>query len=89
MRVPAIEMPLGILYNPQLTFGARVLYGALARYQTRGTASGASQTTLARDLGCTARSVRNYLAELGRVGMVTVEPRTGRDAAHYHLRFTI
>ena len=46
-----------------------------------------SETALARDLGCTSRAVRNYLAELKTADLVTIEPHIGNQPTRYHLRF--
>ena len=75
--VPATQIPLGVLYNQQLSFGARLLYGALFRYDYRDEAPSPNQQTLARDLGCTARAVRNYLTELKTAGLLIMDPHVG------------
>ena len=86
-RVPATQIPLGVLYNQNLSFGARLMYGVLSRYQVQRIMP--NQTDLARDLGCTSRAVRNYLAELKAVELVTVEPHVGKSPTRYHLRFIV
>ena len=86
-RVPTTQIPLGVLYNQNLSFGARLMYGVLFRYQYRDRTSTPDQTALARDLGCTSRAVRNYLAELKTADLVTIEPHIGNQPTRYHQRF--
>ena len=85
--VSTTQIPVGVLCNQDLTFGARLLYGLLTRYQAHTPNAAPNQNDLARDLGCTARAVRNYLTELRAAELLMTEPHVGNTVTRYHLRF--
>ena len=87
VHIPTTPVPLGVLYDHRLTFGARLLYGLLYRYALERPPKMPSQPTLASELGITPRSLRNYLTELKGIGLLAIDPSHGNQPLRYHLKF--
>ncbi len=79
------KMPNAILRNPQLSRDARLCYAILRSYAWDDGHTFVGQETLARDLGCTARRVRDYIKELEAAGLVSPERRGLNLTNRYHL----
>ena len=59
-----IQVPVWLACRKELKHGSKLLYGCLCKYAGKNGKCFPSQTTLARDLGCTKRTIARYLKEL-------------------------
>ena len=59
-----IQLPLLILKNPTLSFGAKLTYALLLSYAWQNPSCFPGQSRLASDLGVSDRSIRQFLSEL-------------------------
>jgi hypothetical protein len=69
------QVPNAILLHPDLSQGAKLTYAILLKYAWEKNSSFPGQERLAKDLGGTDRSVRTYLKDLERVGLVEIHQR--------------
>lgn len=69
------QVPNCVLRSRTLSSGAKVLYGVLLSYAWQDGACHPDQATMAADLGCTDRQVRNWLKELEEEHLVHVHRR--------------
>ena len=69
------QVPNCVLRSHTLSSGAKVLYGVLLSYAWQDGACHPDQATMAADLGCTDRQVRNWLKELEQERLVQVHRR--------------
>lgn len=79
-------VPAHLLQSTELSHGAKLLYGLLRKYSGKDGACFPLQSTLARQMGCAQRTVRTYVAELKRTGLLKLVPRgKGRSASYRFL----
>jgi hypothetical protein len=77
-------MPKCILQQKNLSLGAKAIYAVLASLPAQGVDHcWPSQAYLAESLGVSERSVRNYLRELERVGLIEVRKSRTSLVNHY------
>lgn len=69
------QVPNVILRNPKLSLGARMAYGVLLSYAWQEKSCFPGQARMARDMGCIEKSVRTYLHELEKAGVIKVRRR--------------
>lgn len=69
------QVPNCVLRSRTLSSGGKVLYGVLLSYAWQDGACHPDQATMAVDLGCTDRQVRNWLTELEEEHLVHVHRR--------------
>ena len=69
------QIPNVVLHRPDISVGGKVLYAMLVSYAWKDDHCWAGQDTLARELAASERSVRNWLAELRELRILTVEHR--------------
>ncbi len=74
-RVGFTQVPNVVLRNPSISMGAKVAYGVLLSYAWQDGSCFPGQERMARDMGVTARSVRTYLAELEKAGIIDIVQR--------------
>jgi len=70
-----VQLPRAVLFHPDLTDGAKVLFGALLSYAWQEASCFPGQARLADDLGVTERTIRNRLRELEGAGVLCVKQR--------------
>jgi hypothetical protein len=70
-----VFLPDVVLANPNLSCGAKLLWARLARYAGVNGVCFPSCQTLGTDLGCSARQVQRYIAELVDAGFITAKQR--------------
>jgi hypothetical protein len=75
VQVAYTMVPNPILEDERLSMGAKLTYAMLLKYAWYDNQVYPGQATLARQMGCTERSVRTYLHELDEVGLLAVEQR--------------
>lgn len=84
-------VPNAVILAPSLGIGPRAVmdillyckqHGAVDQYGDDSTLN-PSMTTIADMLGCSAPSVRRYVAELVAMRFITIEPREGRAHAYF------
>ena len=70
-----VFLPDAVLANPRLSCGAKLLWARLARYAGVNGVCFPSCQTLGTDLGCSARQIQRYVAELVDAGFITAKQR--------------
>jgi hypothetical protein len=77
------------LFDPRLNCTAKVLLAALSHYGRKDRPAFPSLATLARDLDCSEKTVKRAIADLVKVGAVTVRhearPLGGHPIPHYYV----
>jgi len=69
------QIPNCVLHHPDISVGGKVLYAMLLSYAWKDDHCWPGQDSLARELGASERSVRNWLMELRTLRLLTVEHR--------------
>jgi biotin operon repressor len=64
-----------IVLTSSLSFGAKTIYSLLLMFAWQEKETFPGQARLAQDAGCTERTVRTYLNELKKVGLITWKQR--------------
>jgi hypothetical protein len=82
-----VQTPTEIVRDPTLSFGAKALYGVIESYdwESLDSACFALQETLAKDLGCSDRTIRRYADQLLERGLIE-RKRTGRTNRYRVIR---
>jgi len=75
------KIPNNMLIESQLSIPARYLYCVLVRYTGKNEWCYPSQKTLAKDLGCSDRHIRDLIKELENQGLV-LKKRKGYNRAN-------
>ena len=70
-----VQLPRAVLFHPDLSDGAKVLFGALLHYAWQEGSCFPGQARLADDLGVTERTIRNRIRELEAAGVLRVKQR--------------
>ena len=82
---PYAQVPVWILRKPDLSLGAKALYGALMSYaDNRTKLAFPGQERVAADLGCTVRTVYKYMKELEESGILSVERRRNKRTGNFY-----
>ncbi len=76
-------VPHAVASSTNLSMGAKILYGVLARYQGKNKTCWPAMETLATDIGKCIRSVRNLVRELEQAGLVKTKHSSGRKSNTY------
>jgi len=79
-------VPNVVLRNSDLSIGAKMAYAMLLSYAWQEEQTFAAQRTMARDLGCAARSIRRWLNELKEQGFVDWEQRGFNRPNTYYIQ---
>ena len=83
------QVPNVILTDKALSVGAKLAYAMLLKYAWDVAACFPGQIRLAEDMGSGERSVRRYLDELERSGLLEVEQRGLGKTNYYRLHLTV
>ncbi len=83
------QVPNFILTNNKLSVGAKLAYAMLLKYAWSDEACFPGQEKLAGDMGAGARSVRRYIDELERSGLLEVKQRGLGKTNLYRLHLTV
>jgi len=78
-RLLGAFIPNAILRNPDLSFGAKVLYGRLAQFSGDNGRCYPSHSKIAAELGVKPRNVRNLIKELLEYGLLAKEAPTPHE----------
>lgn len=70
-----VKLPRPVLYHPELSQGAKLLYAALAGHAWEDEACWPGQEGLAVNLGAAVSTVRRWTRELEQAGLIAVEQR--------------
>lgn len=82
---PYAQIPVWVLRDPDLSLGAKALYGALMTYaDNRTKLAFPGQERVAADLGCTVRTVYKYMKELEESGILSVERRRNKRTGNFY-----
>src|SRR3989304_3984496 len=82
------QLPRYVLKDKRLSFGARLTYAVLLSYAWQEDRCFPGQERMAKDLGTTDRSVRNFLKELKGHGYIDWKQRgLGKPNIYYILDF--
>src|SRR5512135_1360052 len=68
-------VPNFILESKDISVGAKLAYAMLLKYARELDQCFPGQERLGKDMGCSTRSVINYLAELERVSLISIKRR--------------
>ena len=68
-------VPNFILETKEISVGAKLTYAMLLKYARELEECFPGQARLAKDMGCAERSVRTWLSELERVGLIDIQQR--------------
>ena len=68
-------VPNFILESKQISVGAKLTYAMLLKYAREMDECFPGQERLAKDMGCGLHSVVRYIAELEKVGLITIKRR--------------
>lgn len=77
-----LVMPNTIIADRGLTPGAKFLYSVLLNHSWRNRIVSPSHRTLAREIGASVRATRNYIDELTRAKLVTLQTRPGKPSIY-------
>lgn len=83
------QVPNVILTDKALSVGAKLAYAMLLKYAWEEAACFPGQIRLALDMGSGERSVRRYLDELEKTGLLEVEQRGLGKTNYYRLHLTV
>jgi hypothetical protein len=83
------QVPNVILTDKALSVGAKLAYAMLLKYAWDAAACFPGQLRLAEDMGSGERSVRRYLDELEKLGLLEVEQRGLGKTNYYRLHLTV
>ena len=83
------QVPNFILTKPDISVGAKLTYAMLLKYAWADDACFPGQTKLATDMGSGERSVRRYLEELEKAGLLEIVQRGLGKTNLYRLFLTI
>lgn len=83
------QVPNFILTNERISVGAKLAYAMLLKYAWQDDACFPGQTKLAEDMGSGERSVRRYLDELEKGGLLEIVQRGLGKTNLYRLFLTI
>ncbi len=75
-------MPNTIIANTKLTPGAKFLYSVLLNQSWKTPIVSPSHGHLAREIGASVRATRNYIDELSRAKLITLQPRAGKPSVY-------
>lgn len=70
-----IQIPRLVLLHPEISYGAKVVYGVLLHYAWQDDFCFPAQDSLAKDMLCTDRQIRRYLDELKTSKLVSWKQR--------------
>ena len=83
------QVPNFILISTKISVGAKLGYAMLLKYAWGDNACFPGQTKLAEDMGSGERSVRRYLDELEKAGLLEIEQRGLGKTNLYRLFLTV
>ena len=83
------QIPNVVLTDKSLSVGGKLAYAMLLKYAWNETACYPGQQTLAEDMGSGERSVRRYLDELEKLGLLEVHQRGLGKTNIYRLHLTV
>jgi Helix-turn-helix domain len=83
------QVPNFVLTKPELSVGAKLAYAMLLKYAWADDACYPGQAKLADDMGSGERSVRRYLEELEKSGLLEINQRGLGKTNLYRLFLTV
>jgi Helix-turn-helix domain len=83
------QVPNFVLTKEDISVGAKLAYAMLLKYAWQDTACFPGQTKLAEDMGSGERSVRRYLDELEKIGLLEIIQRGLGKTNLYRLHLTV
>ena len=83
------QVPNFILRNPDLSAGAKVVYAMFLSYAWHNESCFPGQERLAQDIGLSRSRVTEFISELSRAGLVTVQRRGQGRTNIYVVNFSV
>jgi biotin operon repressor len=83
------QVPNFILANGELSSGAKVTYAMFLRYAWHNDSCFPGQERLAKDIGVTRPRVTQYVQELEKTGLVTIQRRGQGKTNLYRIHFVV
>ena len=83
------QVPNFILKNPALSFGAKVAYAMFLSYAWHNDSCFPGQDRLSADMGVTRPRVTQLIAELQKVGLISIQRRGQGKTNVYRVHFNV
>lgn len=83
------QVPNFILRNPDLSVGAKVVYAMFLSYAWHNESCFPGQERLAVDIGMSRSRVTEFISELSRAGLVTIQRRGQGKTNVYVVQFSV
>jgi hypothetical protein len=83
------QVPNFILRNPDLSAGAKVVYAMFLSYAWHNESCFPGQERLAQDIGLSRSRVTEFISELSRAGLVTIQRRGQGRTNIYVVNFSV
>lgn len=83
------QVPNFILRNPNLSIGARMTYGMFLSYAWHNDNCFPGQDRLATDMGMSRSRVTEFVSELSRAGLLTIQRRGQGKTNDYTIHFKV
>ena len=83
------QVPNFILKNPEISVGAKVVYAMFLSYAWHNDSCFPGQDRLAQDMGMSRSRVTEYVSELQKAGLVTIERRGQGKTNMYTIHFQV
>ena len=83
------QVPNFILRDPELSAGAKVVYAMFLSYAWHNESCFPGQERLAQDIGLSRSRVTEFISELSRAGLVTIQRRGQGKTNVYVVQFSV
>ena len=83
------QVPNFILRNPDISVGAKVVYSMFLSYAWHNDSCFPGQERLAQDIGMSRSRVTEFISELSRAGLVTIQRRGQGKTNLYIVQFSV
>lgn len=83
------QVPNFILRNPDLSVGAKVVYAMFLSYAWHNESCFPGQERLAQDIGMSRSRVTEFISELNRAGLVSIQRRGQGKTNVYVVQFSV
>ena len=83
------QVPNFILEDPKLSLGAKVVYAMFLRYAWHNDQCFPGQNTLSEAIGMSRSRVTQYVSELEKTGMISIQRRGQGRTNLYTIRFQV
>jgi len=89
VRYGFVQMPNFVLRNPDLSMGAKVVYAMFLSYAWNNDSCFPGQERLAQDMGMSRSRVTEFVGELERAGLISIQRRGLGKTNIYTVHFQV